>query len=1008
MNSFKKINLSLGWITFLISAMVYYITMEPSVSLWDCGEFIATSYKMQIGHPPGAPLFMMINRFFSLFASDVSEVAAMINFASVLASALTIMFLYWTIAHMALKLIDKNRETATPKDSLIVYGAAFIGAMSYAFTDTFWFSAVEGEVYAQSSLFTAMVFWAMLKWENESNEATSSRWLILIAYIMGLSIGVHLLNLLTIPALVMIYYYKKYPNKSKFGWWKAFGFSILLLGTVLFVIIPKTIELGAWTDKLFVNSFGFEKNIGFVFFLMLFMGLIAYGVYLSHKRKKVIINTILICLGVLLVGYGTYASVIIRSSANPPMNSNHPDNAYALLRFLNREQYGKAPLTSGEYYSSIPIDYTEKKVFNYDKKEKKYNETTELDNYVFAPSTTSIFPRMHSMQHAEQYKNWVDIQGKRVTIGDKTVIIPTFAENIEFFFKYQVNYMYWRYFLWNFVGRQNDIQGIGDTMHGNWISGINFIDEMYLGPQDNLPQELENNKARNTYFFLPFLLGLAGIVYQLSKNKGDFVVTSLLFFMTGLAILLYINQHPNQVRERDYAYAGSFYAFSIWIGLGVFWVQSIINKIIKNHKIATLAAIAISMSVPTILIAQNWDDHDRSNRYIARDWGKNYLYTTLPNSILFAYGDNDTFGPWYAQEVENVRPDVRICNLSYMQSNWYAIQMANSTFNESKPIEFTIPQSVYGNEEHNDLEIVELQNGYININSVLNFIAIDSQGKRNIFKQIGVPEGKEIFPAKKIAIPVNKKNALKAGIITESDLPNVVDTIFIDINKNALGRHEYLFLDMLATSDWSRPIYLTQTSHVVGQLGLSKYFQFDGLAYKLVPIKTEETMLSNGKIDTEYLYGKVMNEYAYGNISDTTVNLDVFSIDNVRSARHIFSRLSIELSLKGETEKARNVIEKSLIEIPFSQVGHDYYSAGTIKALYLAGKEEEAKMLLNDAVNYCMDYLNYFSQFDNQSRYYIDNELQRIIHVIYLLVGELNQYEALEKELAPIKPYANI
>lgn len=983
--------------------------MEPSASLWDCGEFISTSYKMQIGHPPGAPLFMMINRIFSMFAADVTDVAMMINFASVIASAATIMFLYWTIAHLALKIVGQTRETAEPKNSLLIYGSAFVGAMSYAFTDTFWFSAVEAEVYAQSSLFTAMVFWAMFKWENESDKTYGTRWLILIAYLMGLSIGVHLLNLLSIPALVMIYYYKMYPTKSKKGWWTAFSFSIVLLAAVLFIIIPKTVQAGAWLDRIFSNSFGFEKNVGFLFFVVLLMSALAYGVYYTHKKKRVILNTVLLCLGVLMIGYGTYASVIIRSSANPPMNSNQPDDPYSLLSFLNREQYGATPLISGQYYSAKVVDYDEKKKYYYDEESKTYKHITVPDEGTieYAPGTTTIFPRLWDSNSENGYKDWVNIKGKDIHFNGEVINVPTFAENLEYFFRYQINYMYWRYFLWNFVGRQNDMHGEGGAMKGNWLSGIDFIDEIYLGSQDNLPQDILDNQSRNTYFFLPFLLGLAGIVFQLSKRRDDFIVVSFLFLMTGLAITLYLNQQAPQVRERDYAYAGSFYAFSIWIGLGVFWLQSIVEKVLKSKMTSSVVAIILAMFVPIILIAQNWDDHDRSHRYVASDFGKNYLLSTLPNSILITYGDNDTFGPWYAQEVEGVRTDVRICNLSYIQSNWYAQQMKYK-FNESLPIEFAIPERVYGSELNNSMPIMP-RDSYTDINSALKFIAIDNENKRAWSKQYGIEDGMEIFPSSKIAIPVNKENALKAGIITEKDLPNVVDTIYIELKGNSIARPQYLLLDMIATSDWSRPIYFTQSRYGIGELGLSDYLQFDGFAYKLVPIKTTRDFLAVGKIDTDYLYNKVMNEYGYGNIKDPRVNLDIFNLNNISVVylRNIFARLAIELAKEGDIERGSEVILKGIEEVPFSQVGHDYTTGEVVKALAVTGNKQKAIDLMQDGIDYYISYLDYFSQtnLDKQLNFdsYISNTLQNIM-ILHQMAVELE----FEEQAEQLKPFTEM
>ena len=1012
MNNFKKLNLTIGWLTFVLSTLVYTLTMEPSASLWDCSEFITTSYKMEIGHPPGAPLFMMINRLFTMFAPDVSFVAPLVNFAAVIASSLTVMFLYWTIAHLALKLLDKDRETADAKQSILVYGSAFVGAMSYAFIDTTWFSAVEGEVYAQSSLFTAMVVWAMFKWENEFDKPYGTRWLILIAYLMGLSIGVHLLNLLAIPALVMIFYYKRNTETTRLGWWKAFGLSVIILAAVLFVAIPKTIAVGAWMDKFFVNTLGFEKNIGLLSFVVGLFALLVGGIYYTHKHQRLILNTVLLCFTVMMMGYGTYASVIIRSSVNTPLNSNQPDNAYSLLSFLNRDQYGKTPLFFGPYFSSPQITYeAEEKLFYYDKAEKKYNyySMPNEKTIVYADGSTTIFPRMFNPLYADQYKNWVNITGKKIRHDGKMVVVPTFAENLEYFFKYQVNYMYWRYFLWNFVGRQNDLQGDGGVMSGNWLSGIKFIDEIYLGPQDNLPDDMLNNAARNTYFFLPFLLGIAGLVYQMGKRKGDFVIVSLLFLMTGLAIILYLNQTPGQPRERDYAYAGSFYAFCIWIGLGVFWVQSMVSKVVKSRNISSLISVVVAMIVPTLLLAQNWDDHDRSNRYVAQDLGANYLESTLPNSIYVPYGDNDTFGPWFAQEVLDVRPDVRVCNMSYLQSGWYASQMKYK-FNDSDPIKFTIPERVYGSDLSTFLPIFPVQDGYVKLNDALNFIEMQSPAKAQLYKQVGLDRvGAELFPANKIAIPVNKENALKAGIIKEKDLHRVVDTIYIDLVGSSISREKYLILDMIASSDWSRPIYFSQDHYGVKDLGLEEYLQQDGMAFRLVPIKTPKKLLKSATLDSEYLYDNLMNKFKFGNLKDPRVHLDIFNRNYVRSSqlRGTMSRLAVQLVDEGKPEKANDIILKCLEEIPLSQIGYDYMTPMLIEALHVTGNREKAEEIMAGGVEYYMQYIEYYSQFSESQQGAISEDLGSTLQNMLLLYQVANAYDFVEAT-AELKPFADM
>lgn len=973
MNFFKKINLYGGWGVFLISAIVYTLTMEPTASLWDCSEFIATSYKLEVGHPPGAPLFMMINRFFTMFAPDTTSVAMMVNFASAIASALTIAFLFWTIANLGMRIQQKKIDTITKNEAWLTFAAAFIGSMAYAFTDTFWFSAIEGEVYAQSSLFTAMVYWAMLKWENEADSPHATRWIVLVAFLMGLSIGVHLLNLLAIPALVLVYYYRMVENKSRWGWWKAFALSIVILAFILFGIIPQIPALGAWFDKLAVNSLGMPVNSGFLIFFLLLIGVLGYGIYYTHIKGRSVLNTILLCVTVIILGYSSYASVVIRAMANPPMNSNAPSDAYQLLSFLNRDQYGSAPLLMGQYYSSPSIDMDNQELFYYDNEQKKYvpYTTVDMSSIKYAPGTTTFFPRMYSNdpRHIEGYKSWVNIKGKDVKLANgETVNVPTFAENLSYFFNYQVRYMYWRYFLWNFVGRQNDIQGEGDILNGNWMSGVNFIDKMYLNNIDNLPDDLSENRGSNVYFFLPFLLGLAGLFWQLRRDKNNFNVVMFLFLMTGLAIIAYLNQTPSQPRERDYAYAGSFYAFSIWIGLGLFWVHGMIEKIkgLKSQQVKIIAASVVSLSVPVILIAQNWDDHTRADRYFARDWGNNYLQSTLPNSIILPYGDNDTFPLWYNQEVEGVRTDVKISNLSYLSSDWYTHQMKERT-NDAAPIDLTIPKRVYY--KNNDfIHVVDLNNGVpLTLKKVLEFIKDNSSAKRDALSGMFDREISEIIPAKKIAIPVNKENALRSGIVAQKDAHLMVDTIYIEISDNAISRSDYILLDMIGTSDWSRPIYVTQASESLRKFGLDNYLQQDGMAYRLTPILTPNKDYGNiGRIDSDYLYNNLMNKFAYGNLSDPTINVDYFMRYSVAASqmRNTMSRLARQLAEQGDSVRAKEVIKKALTELPHFNIPYDTGSERLTETMYLLGMNEQADRLMDEMIDYHLSYMEYYSGFD--------------------------------------------
>jgi L-rhamnose mutarotase len=713
MKNFNKLNLITGWIIFAVATIVYLLTMEPTASFWDCGEFISTAMKQEVGHPPGAPVFMILGRLFTLFAGgDVSKIAVWMNAMSALASGFTILFLFWTITHLAKKMVIQDEDYSTGK-IISVIGAGIVGALAYTFSDTFWFSAVEAEVYATSSLFTAFVFWAILKWENIADEPHANRWLILIAFLMGLSIGVHLLNLLAIPAIVFVYYFKKYTPTTA-GIIASLGISVAILGAMMYIIIPGFVSVGTVFELMFVNGFGLPYHSGFIFYAVALFALLAFLIYLSHKKGQVIWNTIIVSFTVVAIGYSSYAIIIIRSEANTPLNESAPDTAFDLLRYLNREQYGQTPLFYGIYFNSPPIKVIDAKPMYY-RENGKYVKVKQKD-YEYDPNFKGFFPRMYSERadHVEQYLYWakmnkgdlyqpqVDAKGNPVRDRNGEVAfdlqsplkIPTFSQNLRFFIKYQVGFMYMRYFMWNFAGRQNDLQGSGELTKGNWISGIKIIDEARLGPQDNVPDYLKNNKGRNRYFLLPLLLGIAGMIFQYQRKNKDFWVVTLLFVLTGFAILVYLNQYPLQPRERDYAYAGSFYAFTIWIGLGVLWLIQLISKNYKSVVAAGGVTLLATILVPGIMAAENWDDHDRSQRYTARDFAYNYLNSCEKNAVLFTNGDNDTFPLWYIQEVEGVRTDLRVINLSYFTADWYISQMQKQVY-DSKPVKFGLTEKQY-------------------------------------------------------------------------------------------------------------------------------------------------------------------------------------------------------------------------------------------------------------------------------------------------------------------------
>nr|MDA3779596.1 DUF2723 domain-containing protein [Bacteroidales bacterium] len=756
MNKYKSYNKVFGWLAFFIAAIVYTLTLEPTASLWDCGEFIATAFRLEVGHPPGAPLFMILARFFTIF-SVPENAAKMVNFLSALASAFTIMFLFWTITHFAKKIIIKDDNNYSINNIIAILGSGFVGAMAYTFSDTFWFSAVEAEVYATSSLFTAVVFWAILKWENEAGKKYSNRWIVLIAYLVGLSIGVHLLNLLAIPAIVFVYYFKKY-KVSKKGIFNALVISVVILASIMYIIIPGVIKVASWFELLFVNGFGLPYNSGVIFYAIFLIAIIVVSLRYTIKHNKVILNTLVLGITVILIGYSSFSMVVIRSLADPPMDQSNPDNVFSLLSYINREQYGDRPLFYGQSYNA-PVSSRKQGKAVYKKQDGKYKIVANKTKIKYDSRFTSFFPRMYSSdkKHIKDYKSWVDIKGKTISVygnNRKTEkrVVPSLANNIAFFVKYQVGYMYLRYFMWNFAGRQNDIQGHGGILKGNWISGIPFVDNARLGSQENLPEHMKNNKARNIYYFLPLLLGLAGLLLQYRKNKKDFVVVMMLFILTGLAIVVYLNQYPHQPRERDYAFAGSFYSFAIWIGLGVLALFELFKKKLPGKSSSITAVIISLLAVPTIMACENWDDHDRSDLYATRDFGYNYLNTCKKDAIIFTNGDNDTFPLWYAQEVEGIRTDVRVVNLSYLRADWYIDQMARKAY-ESDALPFSLHKYQYQEGSRDIIPIINRINKPLDIKKVMEFVRND-----NVKTKIQSPfeRGKKInyIPTKKIKIPI--------------------------------------------------------------------------------------------------------------------------------------------------------------------------------------------------------------------------------------------------------------
>ena len=984
MKNFKQLNNIVGWLTFLVAAVTYLLTIEPTASFWDCGEFITTSFKLEVGHPPGAPFFMILGRFFTLFGGSPSNAAVMINSMSALASAFTILFLFWTITHLAKKLVKTGGEYTTGQ-TIAILGSGVVGALAYTFSDTFWFSAVEGEVYASSSLFTALVFWAILKWENSADEPHANRWIILIAYLMGLSIGVHLLNLLAIPAIVFVYYFRKYKT-TRNGILISLLVSLLILGVIMYGVIPGVITLATWFELMFVNGMGLPFNTGVIIYALLLIAAIVYGIMYTVRKKLILWNTVLLSFVVIVIGYSSFAMIVIRSSANPPMDQNSPDNVFSLLGYLNREQYGDRPLVYGQYYNTPLEKYVDDKPY-YIQKNGKYVVADMRQKPVFDSNLSTIFPRMYSREdaHIDAYKQWAGIKGRKVTVTDeegqsKTIQVPTFGENLTFFFRYQVGHMYFRYFMWNFAGRQNDIQGHGEITNGNWITGINAIDAIRLGDQTKLPQEFKN-KGRNTYYLLPLILGIIGIIFMYNRGvegRRDLWTVFLLFFMTGLAIVIYLNQSPLQPRERDYAYAGSFYAFTIWIGIGVLALYEGLRKYIPETVSASVAGGLALLLVPVIMAAENWDDHDRSNRYTARDFGANYLKTCAPNAVIFTNGDNDTFPLWYNQEVEGVRRDIRVCNLSYFQTDWYIDQMKSKAYESaSLPISFTHDLYVQGKRDVVYLMEDPRLKGSVELKKALDFVK--DEDKRTKLEQA---EYAAYIPSKKLYLVVDKAAVIKNKVVAPEDYDKIVDTLKIDFgNKHYITKDELMVLDMIATNNWERPIYFAITVGRDKYLNLQDYFQLEGLAYKLVPIKSPPTDgLDMGRVDSKLMYQKVMDEFKWGNMERPDVYIDENNSRMMMNIRNTFNRLAESLVEEGQNEKATRVLDRCVELIPNKVVPFNYFSMMMAETYFKAGQPAKGKEIINTIMTSYKEQLEYFFKLKRPMRNSVDEEIQRILY----------------------------
>jgi hypothetical protein len=879
--NYKTLNNITGWAVFIIAAFTYISTVEPTASLWDCSEFILSANKLEVGHPPGAPLFAMIGHLFTIFASAPENVALMANILSALCSAFTILFLFWSITHLTRRFINRTTEKFTVADHILIIGCGTVGALIYTFSDTFWFSAVEGEVYAASSLITAVVFWAILKWEEQSDSAYANRWLILIAYITGLSVGVHLLNLLVVPAIVFVYYFKKYKITPK-GIVLTSIVSIILLGILVWGIIPKTPVFASWVEIFFVNSLGLPINSGLLFFIAALTAALSYIIYYTYRNKHVILNTIALGLAFCLLGMGSYAMIIIRSSADTPMNQNRPDNVFSLIKYINREQYGSAPLITGAYYTDAD-KYEVIPKETYVRVGDKYVKDVAVD---VKYKKTAFFPRMWSNRkesHTQVYKSYT--KGKN----------PTFADNLHFFFDYQAGFMYWRYFMWNFAGRQNDMQGSkSDPTRGNWISGIRFIDEARLGPMDDRPKYFAENKGANKYYFIPLLLGLFGLLFQFRNDKKGFTIISLLFVFTGLAIIVYLNQPPDEPRERDYAYAGSFYAFAIWTGLGIMFLFKLLAKNLK-HTVAASLAVLLGLPAPVIMAQQNWDDHDRSGRYIATDFGYNYLISCDSNAILYTFGDIDTFTTWYNQEVEGVRRDVKIINFMYLESDWYYTQMMSRTY-EAPPLATTATVEQITGESKLPAQIREMRPS-LNIKQALQLFLEGKTARKY--------SGREIweFPTKNLVLPVNTAKFIEAGLIV--DTAAALQNLQFRLAGNWISRAKLGALDFVTNNFDDRPIYYGgQDDDFL--MGIQNNLRDEGVIKRLIPENTRKH-----PVNADKTFDLLVNKYRFRGLNDENVYIDETSRQQmIPHYRNAFFSLAEYLRTNGDRDRLKQLMQK--------------------------------------------------------------------------------------------------
>ncbi len=981
MMPFNKINNYAGWFTFAVSFIVYALTVEPTASFWDCGEFIAVSYKLQVPHPPGAPFYLLIGRMFSFFAfGDVTQVAYWINMASVISSAFTILFLYWTIVLLGRKLLKIKLGEETEQQAFTLIGAGLIGALAYTFSDSFWFSAVEAEVYAMSSFFTAFVFWAILKWELIEDESKANRWLILIAYMVGLSIGVHLLNLVTLPALAIIVYFKlRKDNIKKEGIWITLGISAVIIVGIMSGVITGLPIIAGSIEIFFVNSLGMPFGSGIIVFAFVFVGGIVYGIIYSVKKNLVLLNTALLCFSFLLIGYSSYTIVIVRSNYNPLIDENNPENIISFVSYLKREQYGSRSLFKGPYFDA-EVESQERGAPIYVKGEDKYEISDYKIKTKYNPKQTTLLPRMYSSQgnHPDLYRQWAGLRPGQS---------PTFTDNIKFLFSYQMGHMYFRYFMWNFFGRESDIEGAGYM--GVWENS------------DNVPETIKKNKGRNNYFAIPFILGLLGLIFQANKDKQGFLVVGLLFLCTGAALVLYINSPPVEPRERDYIYVGSFYAFAIWIGFSVISMVEFLKKYgFGSHKLAPAAVTGLCLLAPVVMAIQGWDDHDRSNRYFSVDSARNYLNGCADDAVLFTGGDNDTFPLWYVQEVEGEGIDKRVVVLSYFNTDWYIDQLKRKAY-ESEPIPFSFEREHYKQGTNDYLPYVENKN--IKELPLELFLGLLRKHNKSLQVETTMKGYLNIIPHRTITMQVDTTAVKKLGIIPEDKLPFLTSEMRFQLKGSALEKKDLMLLDFIVTNKWKRPIYFNSTSLQGINIDLRKYVIQEGNVFRLLPIENPNPYKEF--INTDLMYENVTKKFAWRELN----NPDVYYTDDYRksvfSHRASLNTLADALLVEGKTEKAREIIEKSLEWMPDDCFFYDYTSSETVRLLYELGEKEKAKEMAILCVDRSFEMLKYLTKKGSgRPSYEIQTSLS-MLSVISRVLATNGEEELAEKYYSKLGAY---